>query len=137
MSRPSELYQPVAGPPRTLIDKLGVKPEAKVVVLGVHEASFREQLARRTGAVSARPARNADLIFLGTESSRDLKKLASFERFLRRDGGIWVVAPRGSKDVTTVGVIAAGRAAGLTDVKVVRFSETHTSLKFVIPVARR
>ena len=137
MSRKSELYQPVAGPPRSLVDKLGVKPEAKVVVLGVRDASFREQLAQRTGDVRARPVKNAALIFLGAESTRDLKKLASLGRFLRRDGGIWVVAPRGSKDVTTVAVIAAGRAAGLTDVKVVRFSETHTSLKFVIPVARR
>ena len=30
-------------------------------------------------------------------------------------------------------MLAAGRAAGLTDVKVARFSETHTALKFVVP----
>ena len=33
--------------------------------------------------------------------------------------------------------MAAGKAAGLVDVKVVKFSETHTAEKFVIPVARR
>jgi hypothetical protein len=31
----------------------------------------------------------------------------------------------------------AGHAAGLVDVKVVAFSETHTAEKFVIPVAKR
>jgi hypothetical protein len=31
----------------------------------------------------------------------------------------------------------AGKEAGLVDVKVVRFSETHTAEKFVIPRARR
>jgi hypothetical protein len=31
----------------------------------------------------------------------------------------------------------AGKAAGLVDVKVVRFSEVHTAQKFVIPVANR
>jgi len=36
-----------------------------------------------------------------------------------------------------VHVIAAAKEAGLVDVKVVRFSDTHTALKLVIPVARR
>jgi hypothetical protein len=31
----------------------------------------------------------------------------------------------------------AGKLAGLVDVKVARFSDTHTAEKFVIPVARR
>jgi hypothetical protein len=33
--------------------------------------------------------------------------------------------------------MTAGRAAGLVDTKVVRFSETHTAEKFVIPRAKR
>ncbi|MFL6248779.1 MAG: hypothetical protein ACJ74H_22330 [Thermoanaerobaculia bacterium] len=35
------------------------------------------------------------------------------------------------------GQIAAGKAAGLVDVKVVRFSDTHTAEKFVIPLKSR
>jgi hypothetical protein len=34
-------------------------------------------------------------------------------------------------------VRTAGKAAGLVDVKVARFSETHTAEKFVVPVAKR
>jgi hypothetical protein len=34
-------------------------------------------------------------------------------------------------------VIAAGKAADLVDNKVCRFSDTHTALRFVIPLARR
>ena len=34
-------------------------------------------------------------------------------------------------------VRTAGRAAGLIDVKVVRFSDTHTADKFVIPKEER
>jgi hypothetical protein len=41
------------------------------------------------------------------------------------------------KTITEGDVMAAGKAAGLVDVKVVRFSETHTAEKFVIPVALR
>ena len=50
---------------------------------------------------------------------------------------MWVVYPKGRTDPSEVDVLEAGKAAGLVDVKVARFSETHTALKFVIPVARR
>jgi len=33
--------------------------------------------------------------------------------------------------------MSAGKRAGLVDVKVVSFSETHTAEKFVVPVAKR
>jgi hypothetical protein len=33
--------------------------------------------------------------------------------------------------------MAAGKAAGLVDVKVVSFSSTHTAEKFVIPISKR
>ena len=56
---------------------------------------------------------------------------------LRPDGAVWVVAPRGSAVVREADVLAAGKVAGLVDVKVVRFSEMHTAHRFVIPVSRR
>ena len=40
-------------------------------------------------------------------------------------------------DLTEAMVIGAGRDAGLTDIKIARISDTHTAMKFVIPVARR
>ena len=53
------------------------------------------------------------------------------------DGAVWVVRPKGSPDITEAETMAAGKRAGLVDVKVVSFSETHTAEKFVIPVAKR
>jgi hypothetical protein len=47
------------------------------------------------------------------------------------------VRPKGSKAITEAETMAAGKRAGLVDVKVVSFSETHTAEKFVIPVAAR
>ena len=40
-------------------------------------------------------------------------------------------------EIAESAVMAAGKAAGLVDVKVVRFSLTHTAEKFVIPLAKR
>ena len=56
---------------------------------------------------------------------------------MNRNGAIWVVYPKGRQDIREVDVIAAGKSAGFTDNKVCRFSETHTALRFVIPIARR
>jgi hypothetical protein len=39
--------------------------------------------------------------------------------------------------IKDVDVIAAAKAAGLVDNKVVSFSETHTALRLVIPVDQR
>ena len=56
---------------------------------------------------------------------------------IKPDGAVWIVRPKGRKDVTEAETMAAGKRAGLVDVKVVSFSETHTAEKFVIPVAKR
>jgi hypothetical protein len=84
-----------------------------------------------------RPEPGADLIFLGAESRADLAQIAELARLLAPAGGLWVVAPKGRADPSELDVLSAGRAAGLTDVKVARFSATHTAHKFVIPRARR
>ena len=50
---------------------------------------------------------------------------------------LWIVYPKGRKEITERQVLDAGRAAGLVDVKVVSFSASHTALKFVRPKAKR
>ena len=44
---------------------------------------------------------------------------------------------RGRPEISERAVMAAGKAAGLVDVKAVSFSPTHTAEKFVIPVRQR
>lgn len=124
--------------PRSLADKLDVKPGMRVSLCGVSDASFLEQLNARTSDIrKGRPARESDLIFLGIEDTRGLTRLISLEGSLKRNGGIWVVYPKGRKDITESDVLKAGRQAGLVDTKIARISGTHTAHKFVIPLARR
>jgi hypothetical protein len=123
---------------KPLMDKLGVKPESVVNVIGVKDPGFLGLLAERGADVSmGRRRKSADLVFYLAEHPKDLAKLAQLEGDIARDGAIWVVFPRGRPEIKDVVVIAAGIAAGLVDNKVVRFSETHTALRFVIPLARR
>ena len=60
------------------------------------------------------------------------------KKSLQPAGAIWVLRAKGAAaSVSESAVMAAGKAAGLVDTKVVAFSETHTAERLVIPVARR
>lgn len=124
--------------PKSLIDKLGVKPQDRVATLGVGDAEFLSQLRSRTKAVMReRVPRGLDAIFLRADRTPVLDRLRTLRAAVKPAGAIWVVAPKGIAAITEADVLAAGRRAGLVDVKVVRFSDTHTAHKFVIPMARR
>lgn len=124
--------------PPELIDKLDVKPDARVALLGLADADFLAQLRGRTGFVlqhSLAPGLN--LIFLRAEMLAALEQLDALEPFLQRDGAIWVIAPKGRRQISESAILNAGRAAGYVDIKVASFSATHTAHKFVIPKERR
>lgn len=124
--------------PKSVIDKLGVKPGQRVSVVGVHDAEFLARLRERAGEVTeGRAAARSDAIFYGASAEKALARLATLARALAPDGALWVVRPKGKGGVSESAVMAAGKAAGLVDVKVVAFSSTHTAEKFVIPVAKR
>jgi hypothetical protein len=78
-----------------------------------------------------------DLIFVAAERLADLRPLKLLAKAIHKKGAVWVVYPKGRRDIRGVDVIAAGKSAGLVDNKVCRFSETHTALRFVIPLAKR
>ncbi|MGH9774311.1 MAG: hypothetical protein ACRD50_05125 [Candidatus Acidiferrales bacterium] len=123
---------------RSRLDKLGVKPGSLVSVISLADAEFLLELRSLTENVSTgKPQKYSDLIFFGASEKSDLKQVPSFERFLQRNGGIWVVYPKGKTEIRETDVITAAKAAGLVDNKVCSFSETHTALRLVIPLARR
>jgi hypothetical protein len=94
-------------------------------------------LEKRVGKFSTRLVSECDVIFLGAEKEADLAALGRCKESLKKDGAIWVVNPKGQKNFNENHVLAAGKKAGLVDVKVAKFSETHTAHRFVIPKAQR
>jgi len=125
--------------PRGLLDKLGVKGGASVAVVGVDDEAFLAQLRERgSGLRDAAGPDLLDWVFYGADEAADLARLGELRLRIKDNGGIWVVSPKGkAARIKDVDVIAAARAAGLVDTKVVAFSDTHTALKLVIPVAMR
>ena len=123
--------------PPSLLDKLGVKVHHRVVATRVNDVAFLSDLKRRAPDVSRRLRRDADVIIYGIDTAAELPRLAEVRFYLKPDGMIWVVTPKGKGGIKDTDVMAAGRAAGLVDVKVAAFSATHTASKFVIPKAQR
>src|SRR2546425_202212 len=102
--------------PKSLIEKLGVKSGSRVSVLGVADSDFRRDLESRTTDISgAKAAKDSDVIFFAAWRNADLDQLGILQKFLKRDGAIWVVYPKGQKDITEGGVLAAGKRAGVVD----------------------
>src|SRR5580704_9570434 len=127
--------------PRSLLDRLGIKPGQIISILGLDDPSFVAELRQRTDAVtqdSVKP--KSDVIFVRARQRSNLAKLKTLRRSLKSNGAIWVLWKKGLKgpdDVKESEVMAAAKTHGLVDVKVASFSDELSALKLVIPVALR
>jgi hypothetical protein len=122
--------------PKTRMEKLGIKPNATVSLIGNFDADFLTELRSVTKNIS-KPEAGTEWIFLAADAPKDLSQVPKLAKSLKGAAALWIIYPKGQKQITETDVIAAGRKCGLKDVKVAGFSPTHTALKFVIPVEKR
>ena len=128
--------------PKTRIEKLGIKPGTKVSLIGfenqdeefVKEIESTKAVLTPTNQV---PPKDCYFIFLRIDTNKQLTQIAKIARGMLGAVALWIVYPKGQQHITEGNVLSAGRKAGLTDIKVVGFSPTHTALKFVIPMNKR
>ena len=124
--------------PKSRAQKLGVKTGMQVATIGSFDADFQKELRATSKNISEEEiAGGTELIFVSLESAKDLAGVAKIAKSVKGATGLWLVYPKGKKEITENDVIGAGRKTGLKDVKVVGFSPTHTALKFVLPLEKR
>ena len=124
--------------PKPLIDKLDVKPDAAVLLIGQHDDGLRAQLAERTSDVSQSPrAKNRDVVFVDVRGAADMDRIDRANAAIAADGAIWVVHPKGPNGVADTAIFAKAKSLGLTYTKVARVSDTLTAEKLVRPIASR
>jgi hypothetical protein len=134
----AETWREKIANPKTLIQKLGVKPGEAVSLAGEFPADFVASLKKHGAAVAEdKRAKNAAWYFLAAESRENLQRMKRLAGLLTGGAALWIVYPKGQKSITESDVRSAGRSAGLTDIKVASFSPTHTALKFVVPIEKR
>lgn len=124
--------------PRGLMDKLGVKPDSWVSVIGVADGAILKDIRGRTFNVTeGKAAKGSELVLVSMKTRKDLAQLARLREAIRENGAIWVFWPKGRKELREDDVRAAALCVGLVDIKVASVSETLSGLKLVIPVAQR
>lgn len=123
---------------RTLIEKLGIKSGQRILVLDINDPNFANEVAAYEPTFDEpSSAQQFDLILYGAEVKKALARLSRLGKNIVSNAAIWVIYPKGRTEIREIDVIAAAKSAGLVDNKICRFSDTHTAMRCVIPLARR
>lgn len=125
-------------PPKSLVDRLGIKPGATVSLLRADVDGLVAQLEARGASITIGTlAPEGDVVLLGVATPADLADVARVLAALRPNGALWVLHPRGVRDVADTVIFAAGKAAGLVATKVARIDDTLTGEMLVRPKRAR
>lgn len=129
-----------------LVRKLGLAAGMRVRLLGPPNGYWRivgvEPGSLELVEVQESGGEKADFthLFARDEATLD-EAFARAREGMRKDGVVWASWPKKSSGVPSeIGrgeVMAAGKKAGLVDIKVCAVDDTWSGLKFVIPVANR
>src|SRR5262249_54855236 len=124
--------------PKRLIDKLDVKPGAKVWLFDIDDEPLIAQVAERTTSIArGRSASACDVVFVHVASEKEVPRPGRALAATKDDGAIWVVHRKGAAGVADTAIFAKAKSLGLTYTKVARVSDRDTAEKLVRPVASR
>jgi phage-related tail fiber protein len=118
--------------PPTLADKLGVKAETKLLIVGERIKDIDEAApsADHAATLTAAKAKAATVVILTLVPETAAKQIAAAAKVLPKATALWLVYTKGTKPNGDT-IIALARKAGLKDTKVARISETHAALRFI------
>jgi hypothetical protein len=134
--------------PRPLVERLGVEPGMSVAMVGVAQPRLVTVVRQRAGTVATveMPRRipasrelpplpglgaHRDLVFFQAESAEMLALIPRLVSSLEPDGALWVLVPRGRREIGQSAVIAAGLTAGVVDMEAASVSDELSALKFM------
>ncbi|MFL5401951.1 MAG: DUF3052 domain-containing protein [Gemmatimonadales bacterium] len=128
---------------RTLVDKLGIKPDARVIALSA-PPSYLSLLGKLPAGATLHSRLSGPSAFIHQFARRRADLAADFPRLARAladHGALWVSWPKQASGVETDlnenVVREIGLAHGLVDVKVCAVDEVWSGLKFVRRVENR
>ena len=128
--KPAASWAEAIANPKGRLDKLGVKPGMRVGVLNLADDALAGELAAR-GAPAVGDLANLDILFYGADSPAELDRIPELVTALAEKGALWIASRKGkAATLKDVEVMAAAKAHGLVDNKVVGFSDTLTALRF-------
>lgn len=116
--------------PKSRMEKIGVKPGMRAAIMGLADEALGAELAQ-SGAEPVNELADLDLLFYAADSADELARVGALIPMLGARGALWIVSRKGkAASVKDVEVMAAAKAHGLVDNKVIAFSPTLTALRF-------
>jgi hypothetical protein len=133
-TKPTKPKDVGSGKPRK--DKLGVKANQRVHLVGTHDATVTKDV-KALGASITDDVRDADWIFWSLTSPADLARMNSLRASMRDDASIWAVWPKGRPELKEDHIRDHALHIDLVDVKVMSWSDTLSGLKIVVRKSAR
>jgi hypothetical protein len=128
----------LAEQPKQLIDKLDVKPDAKVWLFDVDDDTLIAQVDQRTSTVvRGRSASECDVVIVDVNSEKELDRIERAIDATHTAGAVWVIHRKGAAGVADTAIFARAKSLGLVYTKVARVSDRDTAEKLVRPRAAR
>lgn len=122
---------------RSLIEKLGIKPNTKVLLINSPKTYNQELTSIRKEITLTEQANAAiDFAHFFTKSKEELvKEFPKLAKNLAKNGQLWISWPKGTSKIPTdlnENIIREiGLENGLVDVKVIAVDEIWSGLKFI------
>jgi hypothetical protein len=124
---------------RTVVQKLGVKPDERVEIVGDVGPGLRRDVKSVLGRGLVRSG-ELDGAIVRVESVEEAEEVFDAYRPRLRDTGyLWLITPKRGQEryVNQMLLVPGGKRRGLIDNKTISIDEARSGIRFVVPRALR
>jgi hypothetical protein len=124
---------------RSVVQKLGVKPDERVEIVGDVGPGLRRDVkdAIGRGLVRSGELDGAIVMVQSLEEAEDA--FDTYRPRLRDTGYLWLITPKRGQEgyVNQMALVPGGKRRGLIDNKTISIDEARSGIRFVVPRALR
>jgi hypothetical protein len=124
---------------RTVVQKLGIKPEERVEVVGDVGAGLRRDVKDVLGRGLVRSGELDGAIVMVQSVEEAEEVFDAYRPRLRDTGYLWLITPKRGQEgyVNQMALVPGGKRRGLIDNKTISIDEARSGIRFVVPRALR
>jgi Protein of unknown function (DUF3052) len=124
---------------RSVVQKLGVKPDQRVEIVGDVGAGLRRDVKEVLGRGLVRSGQLDGAIVMVQSIEEAEQVFDSYRPRLRDTGYLWFITPKRGQEgyVNQMALVPGGKKRGMIDNKTCSIDDTRSGIRFVIPRALR
>jgi DUF3052 family protein len=124
---------------RTVVQKLGVKPEERVEIAGDVGAGLRRDVKEAIGRGLVRSGELDGAIVLVESEDQAKEALVQYRARLKDTGYLWIITRKRGHDayLNQMSIVPIAKRLGLIDNKTCSIDDGRSGIRFVVPRALR